>query len=108
MTHLLEVLHLKKFYSNKAVVNDLSFLIEEGEAVGLLGPNGAGKTTAFYMTVGLIQPDQGEVFFKGMNITHLPMHREQKWVLVISLKSLPYFAISLWKRIFCVFLKRFP
>ncbi len=75
MTHLLEVKHLKKYYAAKAVVNDLCFSIEEGEVVGLLGPNGAGKTTAFYMTIGLIHPDEGEVFFQGKEITRLPIHK---------------------------------
>lgn len=72
---LLEVKNLVKRYSGKAVVNGLSFSIEPGEIVGLLGPNGAGKTTAFYMTIGLIKPDEGRVFFKGQNITNLPIHK---------------------------------
>ena len=75
---LLEVRNLVKTYQGKPVVNYLSFHINPGEAVGLLGPNGAGKTTAFYMTIGMIRPDEGEVFFKGINITHLPMHRRAK------------------------------
>lgn len=75
---LLEVRNLIKQYSGKAVVNGLSFSIDPGEAVGLLGPNGAGKTTAFYMTIGLIRPDEGEVFFKGENISNLPIHHRAK------------------------------
>lgn len=75
---LLEAKNLVKHYGGKAVVNGLSFHIEPGEVVGLLGPNGAGKTTAFYMTVGLIHPDQGEVFLKGENVTHLPIHKRAK------------------------------
>jgi lipopolysaccharide export system ATP-binding protein len=75
MKPLLEVKNLIKRYSGKAVVNDLSFTVHEGEVVGLLGPNGAGKTTAFYMTVGLIAPDEGDVFFKGSLITKLPIHK---------------------------------
>ena len=78
MKTLLEVRSLKKFFQGNPVVNDLSFEVQEGEAVGLLGPNGAGKTTAFYMTIGLIRPDEGEVFFKGTEITHLPMHLRAK------------------------------
>lgn len=73
--NLLEVKKLVKRYNGKAVVNGLSFEVKPGEVVGLLGPNGAGKTTAFYMTVGLIQPDEGEVFFKNQNITSLPIHK---------------------------------
>jgi len=72
---LLVVKNLVKKYNGKAVVNGLSLSVSPGEVVGLLGPNGAGKTTAFYMTIGLIQPDEGEVFFKGENITKLPIHK---------------------------------
>ena len=72
---LLEVKNLVKRYNNKAVVNGLSFYVDPGEVVGLLGPNGAGKTTAFYMTVGLIQPDEGDVYFKDQNVTSLPIHK---------------------------------
>jgi lipopolysaccharide export system ATP-binding protein len=75
---LLEVQNLMKQYGGKGVVNGLFFHVNAGEAVGLLGPNGAGKTTAFYMTVGLIRPDQGEVFFKGQNISSLPIHQRAK------------------------------
>ena len=57
--NLLEVKNLVKRYNGKAVVNGLSFHVRPGEIVGLLGPNGAGKTTAFYMTIGLIRPDEG-------------------------------------------------
>lgn len=72
---LLEVKHLKKSYSQKIILQDLSFTIEKGEVVGLLGPNGAGKTTAFYLTIGLIRPDEGLVLFKGEDITYLPIHK---------------------------------
>lgn len=75
---LLEVKHLVKRFGGKAVVNDLSFSIQPGEVVGLLGPNGAGKTTAFYMTVGLIAPDEGTVFFKGEDVTRKPIHARAK------------------------------
>src|SRR3990167_10237354 len=75
---LLETAHLVKRYGKKTVVNDLSFTVHPGEIVGLLGPNGAGKTTAFYMTMGLISPDKGDVFFKGERITHLPIHKRAK------------------------------
>ena len=75
---LLEVHNLIKQYGGKAVVNGLSFQVNTGEAVGLLGPNGAGKTTAFYMTIGLIRPDEGEVFFKGENISGMPIHSRAK------------------------------
>jgi len=75
---ILKIEHLKKNYGGKSVVSDLSFSVGPGEIVGLLGPNGAGKTTAFYMTVGLISPDGGQVFFKDQEITHLPIHKRAK------------------------------
>ncbi|MBS0625091.1 MAG: LPS export ABC transporter ATP-binding protein [Verrucomicrobia bacterium] len=71
---LLELRHLVKSYGGKPVVNGLTLSVHPGEVVGLLGPNGAGKTTAFYMAVGLIRPDEGEVFFRGENVTRLPIH----------------------------------
>jgi lipopolysaccharide export system ATP-binding protein len=57
------------------VVNNVSFEVNQGEIVGLLGPNGAGKTTSFYMVVGLVKPDQGEVCLNDENITALPMYK---------------------------------
>lgn len=73
--NFLEVKNLVKRYGGKSVVDGLCFHVEPGEVVGLLGPNGAGKTTAFYMTIGLIHPDEGEVYFKGKKITSLPIHK---------------------------------
>jgi lipopolysaccharide export system ATP-binding protein len=67
--------HLIKTYGSRIVVNDVSIRVEQGEIVGLLGPNGAGKTTTFYMVVGLIQADSGEVFLNEENITKLPMYK---------------------------------
>ena len=76
--NLLEAKNLIKVYGKKRAVNKLSFFIEPGEVVALLGPNGAGKTTAFYMIIGLISPDEGEIFFQGKKISHLPMHKRAK------------------------------
>lgn len=67
--------NLVKRYKRKPVVNDVSVEVNQGEIVGLLGPNGAGKTTTFYMTVGLIRPNEGNVFLDDLNITKLPMYR---------------------------------
>lgn len=74
----LEVYSLVKSYGGRAVVNGLSFSVKRGEIVGLLGPNGAGKTTAFYMTVGLIRPDEGRVLFEGQDVTQVPMHKRAR------------------------------
>ncbi|HEY2809768.1 MAG TPA: LPS export ABC transporter ATP-binding protein [Rhabdochlamydiaceae bacterium] len=75
---LLKADKLAKSYGGKVVVNGLSIHVGKGEVVGLLGPNGAGKTTAFYMTIGLIKPDAGSVFFKGQDITNLPIHERAR------------------------------
>lgn len=66
--------HLQKTYSSRMVVQDVSFEINRGEIVGLLGPNGAGKTTSFYMVVGLVASDGGQVLFDETDITFMPMH----------------------------------
>jgi lipopolysaccharide export system ATP-binding protein len=70
----LAVEHLQKSYKGRKVVNNISFYVEQGEVVGLLGPNGAGKTTTFYMVVGLISPEEGEIFLDDQKITHYPMY----------------------------------
>jgi len=67
--------NLVKRYKKRTVVNKVSIEVEQGECVGLLGPNGAGKTTTFYMTVGLIKPDEGKVFLHDEDITNLPMYK---------------------------------
>lgn len=66
---------LVKRYKTRTVVNHVSINVKQGEIVGLLGPNGAGKTTTFYMTVGLIKPDEGRVFLNNEDITALPMYK---------------------------------
>jgi lipopolysaccharide export system ATP-binding protein len=66
---------LLKSYGRRKVVNQVSIQVKQGEIVGLLGPNGAGKTTTFYMVVGLIKPDEGNVFLDGEEITKLPMYK---------------------------------
>lgn len=67
--------NLIKRYKKRTVVNNVSLEVNQGEIVGLLGPNGAGKTTTFYMTVGLIRPNEGDVFLDDINITSLPMYK---------------------------------
>ncbi len=66
--------NLVKIYKSRTVVDDVSFDVNSGEVVGLLGPNGAGKTTSFYMVVGLIKPDKGDIYLDKTNITRMPMH----------------------------------
>jgi lipopolysaccharide export system ATP-binding protein len=72
---ILQADHLIKRYKGRAVVNDVSLQVGQGEIVGLLGPNGAGKTTSFYMIVGLIKPAQGIIKLDGKEITKLPMFK---------------------------------
>jgi len=67
--------NLIKKYKKRVVVNNVSVEVKQGEIVGLLGPNGAGKTTSFYMIVGLIKPNSGEIFLDSENITDLPMYK---------------------------------
>ncbi|MDX8129019.1 LPS export ABC transporter ATP-binding protein [Methylomonas sp. EFPC1] len=69
---------LFKRYNNRNVVDGVSLRVDTGEVVGLLGPNGAGKTTSFYMMVGLVKADSGEIFFDEQRITHHPMHRRAR------------------------------
>ncbi|MDZ7716335.1 MAG: LPS export ABC transporter ATP-binding protein [Balneolaceae bacterium] len=69
---------LTKRYKKREVVSDVSINVEQGEIVGLLGPNGAGKTTTFYMFVGLIQPNSGQIFMDDENITDMPMYKRAR------------------------------
>ena len=70
--------NLLKKYKKRTVVNNVSIQVSQGEIVGLLGPNGAGKTTSFYMIVGLIKPNEGNIFLNDENITSLPMYQRAK------------------------------
>ncbi|MGE4357464.1 MAG: LPS export ABC transporter ATP-binding protein [Candidatus Omnitrophota bacterium] len=78
MSGLLEVRNISKAYNGRKVVDGAELYVSEGEIVGLLGPNGAGKTTTFYMIVGLIRPDKGEIIFGNYDITHLPMYKRAR------------------------------
>jgi lipopolysaccharide export system ATP-binding protein len=71
---ILRAENLIKKYKNRLVVNNVSVHVEQGEIVGLLGPNGAGKTTTFYMTVGLVKPNKGNIYLDNEDITALPMY----------------------------------
>ena len=66
---------LVKKYGKRTVVNHVSINVKQGEIVGLLGPNGAGKTTSFYMTTGLIVPNEGHIFLNDLDITKYPVYK---------------------------------
>ena len=74
----LQALNLRKAYGSRTVVHDVSVDIHQGEVVGLLGPNGAGKTTSFYMLVGLVRADGGQILIDGQDVTRLAMHRRAR------------------------------
>lgn len=75
---LLNAKNLVKAYRGRRVVDEVNMHVNRGEIVGLLGPNGAGKTTAFYMIVGLIQPDSGCIVFQGKDVTRLPVYKRAR------------------------------
>ena len=75
---LLETQGLVKRYSGRTVVNDVNFTVSQRSIVGLLGRNGAGKTTSFRMTIGMIIPDGGKVFFEGHDVTKMPMYKRAR------------------------------
>ena len=74
----LEARHLKKAYGSRKVVHDVSVQVDKGEVVGLLGPNGAGKTTSFYMIVGLVRADGGQILIDGEDVTRMPIHKRSR------------------------------
>ena len=77
-TSLVETRQLVKTYHGRHVVNGVNLTVNRGEIVGLLGPNGAGKTTSFYMIVGLVRQTSGQVFFKGKDVSTLPMFQRAR------------------------------
>ena len=77
-TSRLEAEHLQKSYGARMVVKDVHLAVGAGEVVGLLGPNGAGKTTTFYMVVGLVRADAGEIRIDGQSVQTLPIHRRSR------------------------------
>ena len=84
---------LKKRYKSRVVVKDVSLEVRSGEVIGLLGPNGAGKTTCFYMMVGLVPLDGGEIYLDDKRLTHMPIHRRA----LLGLSYLPQEA-SIFRR----------
>ena len=91
---LLRAEGLKKRYRTRTVVKDVSLEVRSGEVIGLLGPNGAGKTTCFYMMVGLVAMDGGELHLDDTRLTHMPMHRRAR----LGLSYLPQEA-SIFRRL---------
>jgi lipopolysaccharide export system ATP-binding protein len=78
MNHKLSISKISKQFKGRKVVQDASFEVESGQVVGLLGPNGAGKTTSFYMVVGLVKPDTGDIYLDQLNITDFPMYKRAR------------------------------
>ncbi len=76
--HTLDVRGLRKAYKGRTVVQDVTMTLTSGEVVGLLGPNGAGKTTSFYMIVGLVRSDAGEIWMDGKNLAFMPIHQRAR------------------------------
>ncbi len=91
---VLRVERLNKRYGRRVVVKEVSLEVESGEVIGLLGPNGAGKTTCFYMIVGLVAVDGGEISVDGTRITRMPIHRRSR----LGLSYLPQEA-SIFRRL---------
>jgi lipopolysaccharide export system ATP-binding protein len=77
-SHTLDVRGLRKAYKGRTVVQDVTMTLASGEVVGLLGPNGAGKTTSFYMIVGLVRSDAGEIWMDGKNLAFMPIHQRAR------------------------------
>ncbi|AEG91347.1 LPS export ABC transporter ATP-binding protein [Ramlibacter tataouinensis] len=90
----LEARHLQKAYGSRKVVKDVSLSVAKGEVVGLLGPNGAGKTTSFYMIVGLVRADAGQISIDGRPVEDMPIHRRSR----LGLSYLPQEA-SIFRRL---------
>lgn len=76
--HRLEAAGLQKSYGARTVVKDVRLAVDSGEVVGLLGPNGAGKTTSFYMIVGLVRADAGEISISGRRVERMPIHQRSR------------------------------
>ena len=94
---------LVKTYSGRRVVNNISLNLNQSQIVGLLGPNGAGKTTSFYMMVGLVKADEGEITIGGQNITKEPIHRRAlRGVGYLPQEASVFRELSVWDNIYCV------
>ena len=94
----IETHHLIKRYGERTVVNDVNVEVEQGTVVGLLGPNGAGKTTTFYMIVGIIRPDEGDVTADGKSLDHMPIHeRHQFGIIYLAQVASIFRKMTVWE-----------
>ncbi len=99
----LEAKNLVKIYGDRTVVSGMSVSCSRGEIVGILGPNGAGKTTTFYMIVGLVKPDGGQVVFGGDDITRLPVYkRARKGLGYLAQEASVFRKLSVWNNVMSI------
>lgn len=99
----LKASHLAKSYNKRKVVSDVSLEVKSGQIVGLLGPNGAGKTTTFYMVVGLVKRDNGQIFIDDQELTHEPMHiRAQQGIGYLPQEASIFRRLSVSKNIMAI------
>ena len=100
---ILSATSLKKIYGGRTVVKEVSLEVKQGEVVGLLGPNGAGKTTSFYMMVGLVKADNGQIKLKEEDITSLPLHlRAKKGIGYLPQEASVFRELSVEENIYAV------
>ncbi|QMU64793.1 MAG: LPS export ABC transporter ATP-binding protein [Flavobacteriaceae bacterium] len=100
---ILRVENIQKMYGRRKVVKDISLEVQQGEITGLLGPNGAGKTTSFYIIVGMIRPNGGNIFLNNENITEYPMHkRAQKGIGYLAQEASVFRKLSVEENILSV------
>src|SRR3954469_21976564 len=98
--NLLETTQLIKTYSDRRVVDEVSFILNQQEIVGLLGRNGAGKTTTFRMILGMIVPDGGAVAFDAVDVTHLPMYqRARRGIGYLSQERSDFRRLTVWQNL---------
>ena len=99
----LEAKNLIKVYGDRTVVNGMNVECSCGEIVGILGPNGAGKTTTFYMVVGLVKPESGQIYFRGEDITGDPVYmRARKGIGYLAQEASIFRKLSVWNNVMAI------